>query len=212
MKNIKTRIHGFTQIDTDLVAATPRRADPWQTVPLLRGARTILAWIGLSLFLGIASNALREKPLPLVYQTPKERLRASIQKIAPTLQALPGQPLNREPGTVEPHPEIEPQQAGSLVGDPSVLFLDARTYKLYKAGHIPGALSAPRKQFHELLPGIFPRLVSDKVRLIVIYCSGGDCDDSRTIAEILAEMNLNEIRVLKGGWEAWEAAGLKVER
>jgi rhodanese-related sulfurtransferase len=100
-------------------------------------------------------------------------------------------------------------------GDGAV-FIDSRSRQDFAAGHIPGALNIPvgeleseRKtsagtKLSEALP--FPE---DQV--LVVYCEGGDCQTSVSLAKLIHERGFTDIRVLSGGWDDWVAAGLPVE-
>ena len=43
---------------------------------------------------------------------------------------------------------------------------------------------------------------------IIVYCSGGDCHDSRLVANALLSLGFSNVSVFTGGWDAWSAAGL----
>ena len=42
----------------------------------------------------------------------------------------------------------------------------------------------------------------------MVYCAGGDCHDSRLVANALLTLGFSEVSVFTGGWEAWLAARL----
>ena len=89
-------------------------------------------------------------------------------------------------------------------------FLDARTADLYREGHVPRALSAPAKDAETRLPSFFERLPLEGT--LVIYCEGGDCQSSLSLAKRLSKAGFGDIRVFSGGWAEWEKAGLPVEK
>ncbi len=97
--------------------------------------------------------------------------------------------------------------ARTLLGRPGVLFLDVRSKAHYEEGHIHGVLNLPRQGYQEMLPGLFPKLMLPKVNSIVVYCAGGDCDDSLSIAELLTEMQFPSVKVILGGWAQWTQDG-----
>ena len=45
---------------------------------------------------------------------------------------------------------------------------------------------------------------------IIVYCSGGDCHDSRLVANALLTLGFSNVSVFTDGWEAWSAAGLPI--
>jgi len=46
----------------------------------------------------------------------------------------------------------------------------------------------------------------------VVYCSGGDCQDSKILSEKLAMTGFYNIYVYKDGFPDWEQRGLPVHR
>jgi len=92
-----------------------------------------------------------------------------------------------------------------------VVFIDARDKEHYQQGHIPGAYEFdpyhPEKYFDTVLP------VCQKADQIVIYCNGGDCDDSETAAFLLRDVGIanQKIFVYGGGVTEWETNSLPVE-
>lgn len=54
------------------------------------------------------------------------------------------------------------------------------------------------------------RVVPDERTKIVLYCGGGY--RSALAADALQKMGYGEVYSLAGGWRAWQAAGLPVER
>lgn len=90
-----------------------------------------------------------------------------------------------------------------------VVFVDARRRSQYERGHVPGAYCVPRND-----PKALEELI-EKARaaaIIVIYCQGGNCEDSIFTAEDLVYRNgiLPElVYIYEGGWEEWVAAGGK---
>lgn len=92
--------------------------------------------------------------------------------------------------------------------DPGVVFLDARSEKKFRAGHIPGALLCDHYQQDAWLPKILDRLKAADI--VVIYCAGGDCEDSIQLATDLVYRHglaQNAIAIYEGGWEEWRAEG-----
>ncbi|MDD2710613.1 MAG: rhodanese-like domain-containing protein [Verrucomicrobiae bacterium] len=164
----------------------------------------------VSLALGILANVLRHDPLPMVYQTPKERLRQS-------LQSLPAAAAKMQSGATTLIGKktvrwINVDEARLLMGRQDVVFLDARDRQPFADGHVPGALNLPRHGYQEVLPDVFQQLVRPEVRQIVVYCKGGTCGDSEAIASLLDEMDFPDVRVIKGGWEEWHRQGGQLEK
>jgi rhodanese-related sulfurtransferase len=93
------------------------------------------------------------------------------------------------------------------------LFIDARRSSVYADGHVPGARNFP----------VWESDIADRVKAfyeegldqnapIVIYCSGGDCEDSHMLAEKLYMVGFNDLLVDKDGFPAWQKRGLPVTK
>lgn len=92
-----------------------------------------------------------------------------------------------------------------------VVFVDARKDQPFLEGHIPGAIHIDR----------FDPDASEKARerlaaaeSIVVYCGGGDCDDSIFLANDLhLERGIpkEKLGVFEGGMAEWEAENLETE-
>src|SRR5262245_28386464 len=112
-----------------------------------------------------------------------------------------------------PHPdkasvEIATDDAESLFKE-GRLFLDARRTSVYADGHIPGARSFPvwESDIGDRVKAFFEEGL-DQNAPIVIYCSGGDCGDSATLAEKLYMVGFNALYVYKDGFPGWVKRGL----
>src|SRR5499427_9543538 len=90
-------------------------------------------------------------------------------------------------------------------GTPHVL-IDTREDSEWNAGHVKGAV--------HLGKGIIERdietQVPDKNAALVLYCGGGF--RSALAADALQKMGYQHAISLDGGWRAWNAAGLPVEK
>ena len=75
---------------------------------------------------------------------------------------------------------------------------------------MPGALNLARDDFaHDYRrPG--RRAAERHDKPIIVYCSGGDCHDSRLVANALLTLGFGNVSVFTGGWEAWSGAGLPI--
>jgi rhodanese-related sulfurtransferase len=92
-----------------------------------------------------------------------------------------------------------------------IVFIDARDEEHYRQGHIPGAYEFdpyhPEKYFDTVLP------VCQKAEQIVVYCNGGDCDDSESAALLLRDVGIpnQKLFVYGGGITEWTTNSLPVE-
>lgn len=88
----------------------------------------------------------------------------------------------------------------------NALWVDARPADEFERGHVPDAVSLNEDQWSQALPQFLAKDWSPDKK-IVVYCSAASCNLAEDVARRLrAEAKLpNEIRILKGGWEAWQA-------
>ena len=86
----------------------------------------------------------------------------------------------------------------------NVIWVDARPSAEFERDHVPGAVSLNEDRWGEALSQF---LAKDWVpeKRIVVYCSAASCNLAEDVARRLREEAKlpNEIRILKGGWEAW---------
>lgn len=100
------------------------------------------------------------------------------------------------------------EEADALQRKELATFVDARDTEDYDKGHIPGAVNLPV----DLFKGGKQKLMAPKGSLVVIYCSGGDCETSNDLARLLVKAGFKKVRVYKGGFDEWEAMGQPVEK
>jgi len=108
------------------------------------------------------------------------------------------------------------EEALALLQDPraaqgEVLFVDARDDSQYQAGHIPGAWQLDHYRMGQYLPDLLPAALA--ARQIVVYCAGGECEDSEFAAVVLQEAGVprDRIWIYTGGFTAWQQAGHPIE-
>jgi rhodanese-related sulfurtransferase len=92
-----------------------------------------------------------------------------------------------------------------------VVFVDSRDDEHYQAGHIPGAWQLDHFHPDRHLATVLP--VCQTAENIVVYCMGGDCEDSEFAALTLAELGIpkDKLRIYGGGMSEWIANGWPVE-
>ncbi|HEX8897414.1 MAG TPA: rhodanese-like domain-containing protein, partial [Chthoniobacterales bacterium] len=88
----------------------------------------------------------------------------------------------------------------------NVIWVDARPADEFERDHVPGAVSLNEDRWREALPQFLANDWSPEKK-IVVYCSAASCNLAEDVARRLREEAKlpNEIRILKGGWEAWLA-------
>ena len=107
-------------------------------------------------------------------------------------------------------------EASELFRDPLyeqglIVFVDARDDEHYAAGHIPRAWQLNRYRPEGYLPVVLPACLG--AMKVVVYCNGGQCDDSEFAAVMLREAGVppDNLLVYVGGISDWTAQGRPLE-
>jgi rhodanese-related sulfurtransferase len=94
------------------------------------------------------------------------------------------------------------------------LFLDARRTSVYEQGHIAGArpYSVWESDIDEKVNKLFAERGDERQQAqpIVVYCSGGECEDSHMLAQKLWGIQFNNVYVYKDGFPDWQKHGAAV--
>ncbi|HKS24723.1 MAG TPA: rhodanese-like domain-containing protein [Thermoanaerobaculia bacterium] len=108
----------------------------------------------------------------------------------------------------KPYIEIKYDDVKAL-HDAGVLFLDARRTSIYEQGHIAGArpYSVWESDIDDKVRKLYDERPDEKQQAqpIVVYCSGGDCEDSHMLAQKLWGIQFNNVYVYKDGYPDWVA-------
>jgi len=184
-------------------------------------AAETLVLLLLSCAVGLGGNAVRARGLELT--------RDYFQVSRTAIEAAPSE-RSKEAASVEPstdglvpNPGVAEVTLGDAMGcfcdpgyvpgasDTRFLFIDARNDADYAEGHIPGALLVDHYYSSQYLPDVLP--IVEWTEKVIIYCNGGDCEDNALVAMDLLEEGVPAAKIclFKGGWEAWEVAGLPCE-
>ena len=127
----------------------------------------------------------------------------------------PRVPPSAPPDDATSHPirDISGQEAWEAFQS-GVAFLDARRSLDFTEGHIPRAWSVPIWEAE-----VDDRLFAYKVARrpgpedpIVLYCSGGDCQDSHLLATKLLNEGYSHLLIYRAGFPDWVAQGHPVEK
>ncbi|WP_225753201.1 rhodanese-like domain-containing protein [Actinotalea sp. Marseille-Q4924] len=78
----------------------------------------------------------------------------------------------------------------------------------YDAEYLPGAVNTPGA----LTAAKAARIVPDRDRTVVVYCSGPACGRSTVTAAAFTALGYTNVRVSADGKADWFAAGLPMER
>ncbi|HEX8172270.1 MAG TPA: rhodanese-like domain-containing protein [Thermoanaerobaculia bacterium] len=145
-------------------------------------------------------------PAPSATTTIAQAPQAPIAQTPPT---TPPAPARRE---FAPHPdkayvELSGDDVASLHAQ-GALFLDARRSSVYEEGHIAGArpFSVWESDIDEKVNALFNERPdpADQNKPIVVYCTGGACEDSHMLAEKLWGIQFNNVYVYKDGFPDWQ--------
>jgi rhodanese-related sulfurtransferase len=111
---------------------------------------------------------------------------------------------------------VDVDQALKLFNDPRreqglVVFIDARKDKEYQEGHIPGAHQFDHYRYENYLSAVLP--VCQVAQQIVVYCAGGECEDSEFTATMLSNFGVSreKLFVYGGGITEWKSRTLPIE-
>lgn len=88
------------------------------------------------------------------------------------------------------------------------LFLDARRSSIFEQGHIAGArsFSVWESDIDDKVAALLSE-VSDQQMPIVVYCSGGACEDSHMLSQKLWGVFFENVLVYKDGFPDWQQRG-----
>jgi len=102
------------------------------------------------------------------------------------------------------HREIGPRELHSMLEGGAALLIDVRETDEFATGHIPGAVNMPLSSFQP------SQLPCPEGKMVVLNCLGGKRSgmalDKCSVAQDVVDTHL------AGGFGAWSAAGLPVER
>ena len=111
---------------------------------------------------------------------------------------------------------VNGDQVFDLFHDPpyqqgSIIFIDARNDEHYQGGHIPGAYQFDNYHPENYMGTIFP--LCQAAQKIVIYCNGGNCEDSQFAALTLRDAQIpnQKLFVYTGGITEWTNRSHEVE-
>lgn len=123
----------------------------------------------------------------------------------------------QQPDTPEATPEADAhhglgitlERAYELFQSGEADFIDAREPHEYEQSRILGAFNIAPTSFQDSMPDAVQYL--DKARALVVYCGGGDCHASESVAIYLQNLGYPTTYILGDGFPAWQAAGHPTE-
>jgi len=206
-------------MDDPALPATP--GCRWQLGKILREA-VLVGAIGLGF--AFLANQLSPRGLnPLMNYSPGRAKASAVARPAIAPSGSPGATNASSPAALlaarlkeNGLHLLERAEVEKLFHDPrlqqdAIMFVDARDEDDYGKGHIPGAF-----EFYHYHPDKYLADVLTPCQLaeqIIVYCNGGDCDDSESAALFLRDRGVpaGKLFIYGGGMTEWEAARLPVE-
>ncbi len=177
------------------------------------------ALIATAMFLAAATNAFLSESRKLAwvkdYQTLKPELRH--QGSSGSHPATPESALSYDPSRSADLLAIVPPKDPSLLFleisaeiarrlyDAGAPFMDARRSNAYQEGHIANAINIPvwEHDAQDRISALHAKgMKPDQV--MVVYCSGGSCEDGPRLAEELALAGFFNIFLYKDGFPDWQ--------
>jgi rhodanese-related sulfurtransferase len=147
-------------------------------------------------------------------QKPAETQKPAATTTAPPITP-PTKPAADPLARFTPHPDKAYIEIGgddvALLHARGALVLDARRTSVYEEGHIAGARSFPvwEADIDDRVNALFNERgdPAEQNKPIVIYCSGGACEDSHMLAQKLWAIQFNNVYVYKDGFPDWQKRG-----
>lgn len=133
-------------------------------------------------------------------------------KIDPAKPVAPPekQPVKKTKHADHPYKDMTFDEAADIYEDPNTelgvnVFIDARDDDAFAEGHIPGALQCDRYRLDEYIDEVMEAAM--QAEKVIIYCNGGQCDDSKFLCGELIQRGIpyKHVFLYSGGWEEWIA-------
>lgn len=103
--------------------------------------------------------------------------------------------------------EVNTHEATLLINKHDAVILDTRPAKDFGKGHI---LNARQLKPEEIREKNFQALEKHKDKPIIVVCAMGN--SARATATAMAKDGFSDVRILKGGMNAWQSASLPISR
>lgn len=89
--------------------------------------------------------------------------------------------------------------------DAAATFIDSRKPEPFAAGHVKDAYRLELADFRNGDPPLLGLIPRDAY--VVVYCSGGHCDESEAVAQMMDGSGYKKVYVMHDGFPGWQAAG-----
>lgn len=178
-----------------------------------------IAIIALGAAIGVA-DAFALRPITLTREVPPpppiksndkpidKPVEKPVTPVTPVPVPTPGTPLAaafRQTPKADLSPgQITIDEARNLF-DQQATFFDARKLEPYKLGHVRGAWRLELSDFGAGDPPFLAMIPRSSV--LVVYCSGGHCDESEAVARMLTGSGYKSTYVMHDGIPGWTNLG-----
>jgi rhodanese-related sulfurtransferase len=115
-----------------------------------------------------------------------------------------------------PFQEISFEEVVKAFKDPDTasglnVFVDARNPESFESGHVPGAIHCDPYNVEPYLDDVVAAAIG--ASKVIVYCNGGDCEDSIFMCRELVEADVpyEAVYLYAGGWKEWSAKGMPIE-
>jgi rhodanese-related sulfurtransferase len=102
------------------------------------------------------------------------------------------------------------QQVKEFYDRNEATIVDARNRQEFAEGHIRGAVSLPVGEAAGMLAAFKGKV--PVTALVVVYCNGYSCHDSKDLADRLVQAGWRQVFVFEGGLPEWRDAGYPVAK
>lgn len=178
------------------------------------GGSQVVCILAIGTLIGGLAWAIQDPDFEAALAPPEE---ASAAEIEAVLNGVPSE--DSELAKAEVNNEIPTSKgisfldvASRFFGQKNVLFVDARDAGTFEAGHIPGAKNIDAEGLDsDLLVGEETMATVPKTHVVIVYCSGGQCDLSKRLATNLVVRGYQKVFVFEGGWNEWVEEGQPIE-
>ena len=164
--------------------------------------KQIIQILILALVLGLIRNIFLEEPLPLIK---KERILETIEMD----KTESGEFKFELPEDLTEPLNVRIDVVKYLQLQKNSLIIDARDEEEFNIGKIEDAINIPYDYYEDFeyqLDDI------DLEKILVIYCSGGECSLSIDLADyLMQERGFFNVLIYEGGWPEWKESGLPSE-
>lgn len=164
--------------------------------------KQIIGLILLSIFFGFIRNYFLETPLSLL----KEK---RILETVEIQTSNNGEFIFDLPEDLTEPLTITIETVDYLRITNQSIIIDARDEEDFNKGRISGAINIPYDYYEEFE---FQLDEIDLEKILIIYCSGGECSLSIDLADyLMLDRGFFNVLVYEGGWPEWKETGRPIE-